>query len=296
MSRHLFVTVDVFTDRRFGGNPLAVVTDAVGLSDVEMQSIAAEFNLSETAFVLPPDDPAHTARLRIFNRTGEMPFAGHPTIGAGYVLAHGGRDRLGVVSFEVMAGIARVTVTRGADGVPTGASVAAPQALSLDMRFPVNEIAACAGLDPAEVIVAHHAPILASVGTQYVIAEVTPDALMRAAPVRAAFQRVVDAQPTLRGRCSLFVYACTATGTRARMFAPLAGTIEDPATGSANAALAALLLSLSDARAFEDTVWQGVEMGRPSRLKLTARRTADGIRSSVAGDCVQVSRGELVLD
>lgn len=80
-----FVTVDVFTDRRFGGNPLAVVTDARGMSPQQMQSLAAEFNLSETAFVLPPDDPAHTARVRIFHRTAEMPFAGHPTVGTGYV-------------------------------------------------------------------------------------------------------------------------------------------------------------------------------------------------------------------
>src|SRR6185295_5148807 len=94
-----FVTVDVFTDRRFGGNPLAVFPDARGLSDSDMQSLAAEFNLSETTFVLPPDDPAHTARVRIFNRTAEMPFAGHPNVGTGYVLARQGRDKAGVLLF-----------------------------------------------------------------------------------------------------------------------------------------------------------------------------------------------------
>src|SRR3569623_1474689 len=86
-----FVTVDVFTTRRFGGNQLAVFTDAEGLSDAEMQALAAEMNLSETTFVLPPADPANTARVRIFNRTAEMPFAGHPNVGTAFVLARLGR-------------------------------------------------------------------------------------------------------------------------------------------------------------------------------------------------------------
>ncbi|WP_304190927.1 PhzF family phenazine biosynthesis protein, partial [Phenylobacterium aquaticum] len=91
MPTYAFVTVDVFTDTRFGGNQLAVFPDARGLSDAQMQALAAEFNLSETTFVLPPEDPAHTARVRIFNRTAEMPFAGHPNVGTGWVLAQAGR-------------------------------------------------------------------------------------------------------------------------------------------------------------------------------------------------------------
>ena len=100
MPTYDFVTLDVFTDRRFGGNQLAVFPDARGLSDADMQSLAAEFNLSETTFVLPPEDPAHTARVRIFNRTAEMPFAGHPNVGTGYVLADLGRDKDSVLMFE----------------------------------------------------------------------------------------------------------------------------------------------------------------------------------------------------
>ena len=92
MRTYSFVTVDVFTTTRFGGNPLAVFPDATGMSDAEMQSLAAEFNLSETTFVLPPEDPANTARVRIFTRTREMPFAGHPNVGTAYVLAQQGRD------------------------------------------------------------------------------------------------------------------------------------------------------------------------------------------------------------
>ena len=98
-----FVTVDVFTDRRFGGNPLAVFPDAHGMTDDEMQSLAAEFNLSETTFVLPPADAANTARVRIFNRRSEMPFAGHPNVGTGFVLAGLGSGRAGVLTFEEIA-------------------------------------------------------------------------------------------------------------------------------------------------------------------------------------------------
>ncbi|HYC63433.1 MAG TPA: PhzF family phenazine biosynthesis isomerase, partial [Reyranellaceae bacterium] len=101
MPAYRFVTVDVFTDRRFGGNPLAVFPDARGLSDADMQSLAAEFNLSETTFVLPPADSANTAQVRIFNRTSEMPFAGHPNVGTGWVL----RQRGALLRFEEIAGL-----------------------------------------------------------------------------------------------------------------------------------------------------------------------------------------------
>src|SRR6266852_1437983 len=121
MRTYSFVTVDVFTDRRFGGNPLAVFPDARGLSDADMQSLAAEFNLSETTFVLPPEDPAHTARVRIFNRTSEMPFAGHPNVGTGYVLAREGRDKDGVLRFEELAGLVEIKVDRDPAGALTGA-------------------------------------------------------------------------------------------------------------------------------------------------------------------------------
>src|SRR6201995_227964 len=116
MPTYGFVTVDVFTDRRFGGNPLAVFPDAVGLSDGDMQSLAAEFNLSETTFVVPPADPANTARVRIFNRTSEMPFAGHPNVGTGWVLAGLGRDRDGVLRFEEIAGLVEANVERNGGG------------------------------------------------------------------------------------------------------------------------------------------------------------------------------------
>jgi trans-2,3-dihydro-3-hydroxyanthranilate isomerase len=294
--RYAFRTVDVFTHRRFGGNPLAVFPDARGLADAEMQALAAELNLSETTFVLPPVDPAHTARVRIFNRTAEMPFAGHPTVGTGYVLAQDGRARDGGLLFEVVAGLVEVRIDRTPDGVATGATVAAPQPLSLGAELPVEVVAACAGLDAVDVVTSGHRPVVASVGNPYVVAEVTGVALGRAAPEPARFREAAAARSWLNGRLSLYLYARDGGRVRARMFAPLAGTTEDPATGSAATPLAALLLSLAgNERASYDVV-QGVEMGRPSLLRVSARRTPDGIRATVGGGCVPVLRGEALLE
>ena len=229
-----FVTVDVFTDRRFGGNPLAVFPDAEGLSDGEMQSLAAEFNLSETTFVLPPADPTNSARVRIFNRTAEMPFAGHPNVGTGWVLAGMGRARDGLLRFEEIAGL--VEVRTGNGGVVT---IAAPQPLSLAEEMPADLVAGCVGIAPTDVVVAAHRPVVASVGNSFVVAEVTPAALTLAAPDITRFKAAREVFPYLGPRrLPLYLYARDgksgeATRLRARMFSPLSGTIEDAATGSA---------------------------------------------------------------
>jgi trans-2,3-dihydro-3-hydroxyanthranilate isomerase len=244
MRQYDFVTVDVFTDRRFGGNQLAVFPDARGLSDAEMQSLAAEFNLSETTFVLPPSDPAHTARVRIFNRTSEMPFAGHPNVGTGYVLARQGRDGNGVLLFEEIAGLVEIRIERNGNAV-SGATIAAPQPLSLGPRLPPETIARCAGLGAGDVLTGAHPPVVATVGNPFVLAEVAPAALSRAIPDIAAFRTAIGGLPELKGRMSIYLYSRDGGAKiRARMFAPLAGTVEDPATGSAATPLAALLLSL----------------------------------------------------
>lgn len=285
MASYPFVTLDVFTDTRFGGNPLAVFTDASGLTDAQMQSLAAEMNLSETTFILPPQDPANTARVRIFNRTAEMPFAGHPSVGTGWVLSQMGKGQ--ALRLEVPAGIVEVSIEDG------GGVIAAPQALSLGVELPVERIAACAGLTPADIVVTAHRPVEASVGVTFVIAEVTPESLGRAAPDLSAFRQAALDFPEFGDRLSLHLYAQDGPGQlRARMFAPNSGTVEDPATGSANATLAALLLSLSDAADGAWDIIQGVEMGRPSRLRAAARRSADGVRATIGGGCVPVLSGQ----
>jgi trans-2,3-dihydro-3-hydroxyanthranilate isomerase len=294
MRKFAFETVDVFTQTRFGGNQLAVFTDARGLTDGEMQSLAAEMNYSETTFVLPPDDPANTSQVRIFTRTHEMPFAGHPNVGTAFVLARHGRDRDGLLRFEEIAGLVEVRVAHDGDDV-TGATISAPQPLSTGIELPPAAIAPCVGLAPADIVVTNHAPLRASVGVFFVLAEVTLEALARATPDLSQFRSLRDATPGLEGRFSLFVYARDGEAIRARMFAPISGTWEDPATGSASATVAAQLLSLSGAESGSWTLTQGVEMGRPSLLNLKAWRTGEGVRASVGGSCVPVFRGEALL-
>ncbi|MGY4395536.1 trans-2,3-dihydro-3-hydroxyanthranilate isomerase [Sphingomonas sp. UYAg733] len=295
MRRYEYLTVDVFTDRQFGGNPLAVFPDAAGLTSAEMQSLSAEMNLSETSFVLPPETPSAAARVRIFNRTSEMPFAGHPNVGTAVVLAQLGRADGPVLRFEEMAGLVEVELQRDAAGVANGASIVAPRTLETFGELSPAAIAECLGLEVADLVLTSHPPTIAGVGIDFVLVEVTPAALGRASPRLDAYRRAYAASGLSSDRLSIFLYARSGDDVRARMFAPMAGTWEDPATGSANAALAALLLRIGggDEIAFETL--QGVEMGRPSRLSVRAWRTGDGIRAGVGGTCVPVFRGHVDL-
>ena len=294
MAEYDYHTVDVFTDRRFGGNPLAVFPKADGLDTATMQALAAELNYSETTFVLRPSDPANTAQVRIFNRTAEMPFAGHPNVGTAYVLARLGLAGGDTLRFEEQAGLVAVRLMRE-DGVAIGAEIDAPQPLSLLGEFSAVAIAACLSLDPSRIVTRNHPPVRATVGVDFVLVEVEPSALAHAAPDLSAYRRLAAVRPEIDGRLSIFLYAADGDGVRARMFAPLAGTWEDPATGSANATLAALRLSLSDAPGLAYQALQGVEMGRESRLSLRAWRDGDGVRASVGGRCVDMFRGTISL-
>jgi trans-2,3-dihydro-3-hydroxyanthranilate isomerase len=293
MRRYRFVTVDVFTDTRFGGNPLAVFPDARGLSDAEMQALAAEFNLSETTFVLPPSDPANTARVRIFTPKVEMPFAGHPNVGTGYVL--GGLRAGDSFRFEEIAGLVDVALFRDGSGAVTQATIAAPKPLLLGTEFTPVQLAGCTGIEPSEIVTENHRPVEASLGNPFVIAEVAPAALTRARPDGAEFRRVGATMPELADRFAVYLYARDGAALRARMFSPALGVMEDPATGSAAAPLAALLLKLSGAPSAAWDIVQGVEMGRPSLLRTTARVAPDGIRATVGGACVRVLEGEAIL-
>jgi trans-2,3-dihydro-3-hydroxyanthranilate isomerase len=279
MRRYRFVTVDVFTATRFGGNPLAVFPEAFGLTDTEMQSLAAEFNLSETSFVLPPADPTNSARVRIFTPASELPFAGHPNVGTAWVLHAEGRGS--AFRFEEGAGLVAVTMAEGV------ATVEAPQPLSLGTELPAALIARCCGLAEGDVLGA----VEASVGNPFVLAELRPEALSRATPDPAAFREAA----AVARRFSIYLHAADGAHRRARLFAPLLGVMEDPATGSAAAPLAGLLLSRSGASSLAFEIVQGVEMGRPSCLFVSARREAGEIRCRVGGGCVPMLRGEALL-
>ena len=300
MPSYDFVTVDVFTSERFGGNPLAVLPNAHGLSAGDMQSIAAEFNLSETAFVLPPDNPQNHARVRIFTPACELPFAGHPNVGTGFVLARADPNPPEHYTFEEIAGLVRVHILRDDRKSISGARISAPHSLTITTAIPTDAVAACVGLTENDFLTNAHTPLVASVGTKFVIAEVASlEALARAQPDIAAFRAVAARFPGMELRFALHLYVRKdgdATKLRTRMFAPLGGVQEDPATGSANAALSALLVSLAPGEdvALHFEIEQGVEMGRPSLLIGGARKTAEGaVLATVAGSCVPVMRGTL---
>jgi trans-2,3-dihydro-3-hydroxyanthranilate isomerase len=296
MPSYPFITVDVFTDRQFGGNPLAVFTDARGLTDRQMQQLATEFNYSESTFVLPPADPAHTARVRIFNPTAEMPFAGHPNVGTAFVLAQIRSGLPDTLRFEEGAGLVSLTLERNPDGTARGASITAPQPLSTGGELSSEDTASCLGLAASAILTKVHRPVVASVGMPFLIAEVAPDALSEASPNLDAFKQVTTRFRSHGDGLEIFFYCRDdARRVRARMFGPLAGTIEDPATGSASAALVALLLQRSGGDELVVDISQGVEMGRPSRIGARAWRTPEGIRSSVRGEAVMVFRGEAIL-
>lgn len=296
-----FVTVDVFTDRQFGGNPLAVVLNPEGLDQRQMQQIAAEFNLSETTFVFPPQNSNHTAQVRIFTPRAELPFAGHPNIGTAYVLAQLGEIH-GVaiedsLQFEEAAGLVTLTLGR-TGGEVTSAQLTAPQSFTCMERISPAAVAAASGLEPNDIDVSVHEPCVASAGLPFVFAALNSRERLAAA---APHTPVMAKHLPMDVAGGVFLYAPAEehdVDYQARMFAPLHGILEDPATGSANVALIGLL---ADASAEPDivlkkTIAQGVDMGRPSLLIAEADKR-DGVVSAtrISGQCVPVMEGYLTV-
>src|SRR6266478_5934992 len=184
-----YITLDVFTDRAFGGNPLAVVLDAGGLSTAQMQAIASEFNYSETTFVLPPRDGAHDAQVRIFTVNNEIPFAGHPNVGTAFVLATRASKPPARFLFEEGAGLVPVDILNK-DGKPVGAELTAPQPLKKLTSFGAEEAAACVSLAAADIRTDRHPPQIVSVGMAFLVVELASrDALRRVKPGPVASSR-----------------------------------------------------------------------------------------------------------
>ena len=294
-----FVTVDVFTDRKFGGNPLAVVPDGRALTSAQMQAIAGEFNLAETTFVLPPREPSHTAEVRIFTPRAELPFAGHPNIGTAYVLAveanRAGRALAEPLVFEEKAGLVRLDLIK--DGNSTsGARLAPPQALTRGDDLDAEIIAAACSLAPGDIETANHRPCIASCGIPLAFVELkTRAALATARPRAEVFTKHLPAE-RITG-ILLYVHdRHDGFDLQVRMFAPLYGVPEDPATGSGNVALAGLLASLrrEPELNLKFRIGQGIDMGRPSLLEAGAeKRGGKIIGMSIGGRCVPMMRGTL---
>jgi trans-2,3-dihydro-3-hydroxyanthranilate isomerase len=296
-----YITVDVFTDRAFGGNPLAVVLDAGGLSAAQMQAIAVEFNYSETTFVLPPRDPANDAQVRIFTVNSEIPFAGHPNVGTAFVLASLAEKLPARFKFEEGAGLVPVEILQEA-GKVVGAELTAPQPLSKRTQFSAEQAAACISLSASDIRTDRHQPQIASVALPFLVAELTSrDALRRARPDAAEFARILpdDLCDAIYFYTRDVLPGEMPRDIQARMFFPgVSGLIEDPATGSATVATAAFLADLFGERDGESKmrVGQGVDIGRPSLL-LTRVRKENGVVVSahVGGTCVQMMEGSFRL-
>jgi trans-2,3-dihydro-3-hydroxyanthranilate isomerase len=298
-----YQTVDVFTEARFGGNQLAVVSDARGLDAGQMQRIASEFNYSETAFVFPPLDPADTAHVRLFTPGSEVPFAGHPNVGTAFVLGRNatvfGTRTDDLMRFEEGAGLIEVRLLRDR-GEVVGASIKAPRGLSVGPDVDPADYAACLSLSVEDIVTARHAPVAASVGLPFALAEVKSAEVLGRITVNAAvFDEMKDRYRLPELPFSTFVYAWSGPKqVQARMFAPLSRILEDPATGSASAALAGLLSSLDSARDADTdlVVRQGVEIGRASTIEVSARKRNGAVESvTISGRCVPVMRGTLAL-
>lgn len=305
MAKRDYMIYDVFTDRALAGNPLAVVLDADGLDTAAMQRIAGEFNLSETVFLLPAEVPHHTARLRIFTPRLELPFAGHPTVGTAVALAErpgfaAAEGESAILILEEKVGPVRCAVSRGK--AAAFAEFDLPRRPEPVASTLLPEVAAAAlGLGPHEIGFENHVVSSWSAGVPYVTVPVRG--------LKAAGKATLNADLWLREAPSIggiaaapYVY-CRETvnhdcAFHARMFAPHDGIPEDPATGSAAAAFAGAVMRFDRPGSGSTQLWieQGVEMGRPSRIRLEIDVENGAIQAArVGGHTVRVAAGTLLV-
>ncbi|TYB39161.1 PhzF family phenazine biosynthesis protein [Micromonospora sp. AP08] len=284
MSTLAYEIVDVFTDRPFAGNPLAVVFGAEGLATEQMQALAVEFNLSETVFVLPPTQVGATYRARIFTPAEELPFAGHPSVGAAVTASRRGLFDVGRVTQECGAGVLPLEVTPIGATLTGGTPTLGPE---LDPE-PLLEMAGLTAADHAGP-----APRVAGCGLEFPYLPVRPDAVARAKVNTAAAERYgVE-------HVSVFSWDADSQTAHARVFVPGLGVPEDPATGSAALGLGVWLVAsglLPGEGRSEYAVRQGIEINRPSALACTV--TAAGgvaVGATVAGHVMPVARGEIAV-
>jgi trans-2,3-dihydro-3-hydroxyanthranilate isomerase len=296
--KRAYHVLDVFTDKPLSGNPLAVVHDSAGLDGEAMQTIAREFNLSETVFILPPENPAHTAMVRIFTPSSELPFAGHPTVGTSIILARlswgapdkGERD--GIVVLEEKIGTVRVgVVLKNSHAFAEFDIPQKPKAL--DTQIDTEMAAAALGLVPSEMGFENHKPSRWSAGVDFDFVPVRNlEVLKRCRADRRIFDKAFASG-------SAYLYTREAISNEndfhARMFAPGVGIDEDPATGSAVAALAGVLMHFDQppGGTHRYRIEQGHIMGRPSLVELELDVQGDLHAVRIGGSAVVVAEGTL---
>ncbi|MBV2143879.1 PhzF family phenazine biosynthesis protein [Falsochrobactrum sp. TDYN1] len=304
VSGRFYEIFDVFADNPLAGNPLAVVHDSEGLTDTRMQAIAREFNLSETVFIFPPSNPMHEAMVRIFTPDYELPFAGHPTVGAAVSLARQRKtgdeaDRL--VTLEEKVGIVRCGVILGNNSSAFAEFDLPRLPEKLDIKVEKEEAAAAIGLGTHEIGFENHVPTVWSAGTPYLLVPVHN--LIAAAKVSIDPVYVSESLPNVSERpLPIYVY-CRETilfdsNYHARMFVTGANVYEDPATGSAAAAFAGVIQQNDKPMDGSSQWWieQGMEMGRPSRIRLELdvfRQVLSGAR--IGGTAVKIAEGRLFV-
>jgi trans-2,3-dihydro-3-hydroxyanthranilate isomerase len=298
-----YVTADVFTDRAFGGNPLAVFPDATVIPEAQLASITREFNYSETTFVFPPTDPCHTRRVRIFTPAGEVPFAGHPTLGTAHVLATLGEVALAGettrITFEENVGVVPVVI-RTLGGVPVFEQLSVGKLPEIGPPAPPRaRLAEVLSLDLDDLLDGILSPEAVCCGVPFLFVPLRDRAAVARARIRLEVWEAV-----LRGQWAhnVFVFSRDAeragSDVRARMFAPGIGIAEDPATGAACVALGGYL-GARDPRESGTLRWrveQGFEMGRPSLLDVESDKhkgVITGVR--VGGESVVVCEGRMHL-
>jgi len=302
--RYRFHTLDVFTEKRFGGNPLAVVLEADGLDTATMQTVAREFNLSETVFVMKPENPAHSARVRIFTPAAEVPFAGHPTVGTAALLAElrmsaATDESDAIVVLEEKVGPVRVGV-RLRNGSAPLAEFDAPRLPEEQGKAPASErLAPALGLIPSEIGFENHRPTRFGAGNGFLFVPVsTLEAIGKAHVSPAHWAPAVAAE----GIVGVFLYTRQVvhmtSAFHARMFAPDHGIIEDPATGSAAAAFGGVIHRFDQPPdgVHRRVIEQGFEMGRPSLIGISFTVEQGRLASvRIAGHAVRVCEGTIEI-
>lgn len=303
MSRE-FHTLDVFTKRRFAGNPLAVVTNSEGLDEEAMQTVAREFNLSETVFVLPPENPAHNAKIRIFTPARELDFAGHPTVGTAVLLAlkkfdagEADREDDAIIVLEENVGPVRVGVRLRSGAAPFAEFDAPKLPFEIGEAASKEAFAAALGIGAEDIGFENHVPTIYSAGNPFTFVPLRDlETVSRARIVREHWEAAFGT-----GHASAcFMYTRETVNHdaafHARMFAPALGVDEDPATGSAAAAFAGIVMRFDKPLAgrFRAVIEQGYEMERPSEMMVEMDVGDDGITGvRIGGHAVTVMRGEL---
>ena len=295
-----FYTLDVFSDKVFGGNPLAIFPEADLLSDDIMQSIASEINYSETVFIQKPISEKNSAKVKIFTPKNELPFAGHPNVGAGYFLIQHPQFIQGYYSkekmiFEELAGLVYVSPQYDGQNV-IGAEIEAPSMFNTSISIPSSVISRCIEIDEKFLVDDDAPPVVAGVGLDFVIAEVESyEALKKARCNISAFEEADKDYSYGDDFFSLMIFTNkVGKDIVARVFAPLSGIVEDAATGSACGALGALLAfrnnMLTGKIDFE--IHQGESIGRPSYINVSVlKEKGEVIKTSISGKCVLVSEG-----